>query len=211
MLELLGPSQLASNLGLGILTFFQGSPTARIRSPRTGPVTPIESEKLLSILPLGSLGSRRTNLQLCRSSLKWPTKEQTPSPRGDTCLSYSNDEVDGHDLGTTQMTLFRSTYLRVVGKRLEKQLSTKVIFSDEELYAMQELCGFETTATGKSPWCDVFTKDEWLSFEYARDLLHFYRSGPGNKFGTVLGSLWVNATAQLLAEGPNAGPFFFSL
>lgn len=24
---------------------------------------------------------------------------------------------------------------------------------------MQEMCGFETTARGSSPWCDIFTDD----------------------------------------------------
>jgi acid phosphatase len=83
-------------------------------------------------------------------------------------------------------------------------------FTMEEMFSMQEMCGYETSASGRSPWCDVFTKDEWESFEYARDIMHFYRSGPGNKWGPVLGTLWLNATAQLMAEGPSAGPFFFS-
>lgn len=76
---------------------------------------------------------------------------------------------------------------------------------------MQELCGFETLVRGRSRWCDVFSPDEWRSFEYARDVIHFYRAGPGNKFAAVMGWLWLNATANLLDEGPKAGPFFFSL
>lgn len=135
---------------------------------------------------------------------------------GDTCIRYLEDEIEGHDFGQHQLARFQSHYLKPVAARLERQLSTgkrnvKIRFSDEEIYAMQEICGFETTVRGKSPWCDVFTKNEWESFEYARDLLHFYRSGPGNKFGTVLGSLWWNASAQILASGTKAGPFFFSL
>ena len=34
---------------------------------------------------------------------------------------------------------------------------------------------------------------------------------PGNPYGPALGWLWLNATANLLAEGPSAGPLFFSL
>ncbi len=75
---------------------------------------------------------------------------------------------------------------------------------------MQELCGFETLVRGSSPWCDVFTHADWRNFEYARDVIHFYRAGPGNAFGPVMGWLWLNATATLLAEGPGAGPLFFS-
>lgn len=42
---------------------------------------------------------------------------------------------------------------------------------------MQEMCGFEITVRGKSKWCDVFTHEEWLEFEYARDVIHYYRAG----------------------------------
>ena len=76
---------------------------------------------------------------------------------------------------------------------------------------MQEMCGFETTVKGSSKWCDAFTKDEWLNFEYARDVIHYYRAGQGNGYGRTLGWLWVNATANLIKRGPDAGPVFFSL
>jgi len=73
------------------------------------------------------------------------------------------------------------------------------------------MCGFETIVRGTSHWCDVFTKDEFLSFEYARDLVHYYRAGPGTPWGALMGWLWLNATTNLLLEGLTAGPFFFSL
>ena len=76
---------------------------------------------------------------------------------------------------------------------------------------MQEMCGFETLVRGSSPWCDLFTHDEWYAFEYARDVIHFYRSGPGNKYSRAMGWLWLNATTSLLREGPeSAEPFYFS-
>lgn len=84
-------------------------------------------------------------------------------------------------------------------------------FSDDELYAMQEMCGFETTVRGSSQWCDVFTQEEFLQFEYARDVHHYYRAGPGSKYGAAMGWLWLNATANVMAEGKEAGIFFLSL
>jgi acid phosphatase len=62
-----------------------------------------------------------------------------------------------------------------IRERLAKQ--TDMYFEDHEIYAMQEMCGFEITVRGRSDWCDVFTQDEFLSFEYARDVLHYYRAG----------------------------------
>ena len=76
---------------------------------------------------------------------------------------------------------------------------------------MQEMCGFETLVRGSSPWCDVFSHEDWRNFEYARDVIHYYRAGSGNPFGAVMGWLWLNATANLLEAGPGAGTLFFSL
>ncbi|KAK8250562.1 histidine phosphatase superfamily [Phyllosticta capitalensis] len=128
---------------------------------------------------------------------------------GDTCLAYINDTVNGHDKGARLLAEYRATYLKHVRQRLLRE-NPEIEFSDAELYSMQEMCGFETTVRGRSAWCDVFTKDEWRSFEYARDVIHYYRAGPGNRFGPLMGWLWLNATANLLVQGPTAGPFFIS-
>lgn len=129
---------------------------------------------------------------------------------GDTCLAYVEDEEEGHDKGYTMLDRYRATYLGAIRIRLLKQ-NPEIEFTDDEIYAMQEMCGFETTVRGSSHWCDVFTQDEFRSFEYARDLLHYYRAGPGTKYGAVMGWLWLNATTNLLLEGQRAGPLFFSL
>lgn len=130
---------------------------------------------------------------------------------GDTCLKYYNNADDyGHDYGYRMLKQFQWAYLPTVAKRLQFQ-NPNVTFSLPEIYTMQEICGFETLAKGSSPWCDVFTHDEWRHFEYARDLLHYYRSGAGNKYGATMGWLWLNATTSLLQAGPDAGPLFFSL
>ncbi|KAK4982172.1 hypothetical protein LTR66_009435 [Elasticomyces elasticus] len=129
---------------------------------------------------------------------------------GDTCAKYRDDVDDfGHELGARKLMEFRSTYLPAIADRLQEQ-NPNIRFSDSEIYSMQEICGFETLVRGSSPWCDVFTHDEWLSFEYARDVIHYYRAGPGNPYGATMGWLWLNATTTLLNEGPSAGPFFLS-
>lgn len=106
---------------------------------------------------------------------------------------------------------YRSTYLPAIAARLEKE-SPGLNFTDSEVYSMQEMCGFETTVRGYSPWCTVFTHNEWSAFEYARDIIHYYRAGPGNKYARAMGWLWLNATTNLLLEGPKtAGSLYFSL
>lgn len=128
---------------------------------------------------------------------------------GRTCLANKRDHIEGQKKGYRLMGGYRATYLSAIRSRLLQQ--TGMHFSDQDVYAMQEICGFETTVRGRSDWCDVFTQDEFLSFEYARDLLHYYRAGPGQKYAASMGWLWLNATTNLLLEGPAAGPLFFSL
>jgi acid phosphatase len=131
----------------------------------------------------------------------------TPS---DTCTKYLTDTDHGHDHGWTMLIQFRNTYLGPISDRLSK-MASKFHFTNEEVFSMQEMCGFETLTRGSSPWCSVFTHDDWLNFEYARDVIHFYRAGPGNPYGPTMGWLWINATMNILLQGEEAGPFFFSL
>jgi acid phosphatase len=125
-------------------------------------------------------------------------------------MKYRTDTVHGHDFGIAMLTKFRNTYLGPISDRLS-DMTSNFHFSNGEVYSMQEMCGFETLARGYSPWCNVFTRDDWVNFEYARDIIHFYRAGPGNPYGPAMGWLWINATLNLLLQGQAAGPFFFSL
>jgi hypothetical protein len=128
---------------------------------------------------------------------------------GRTCLANRRDIEQGQKKGYRLIAQYQASYMPPIRERLLKQ--TKMNFEDYEIWAMQEMCGFETTVRGRSDWCDVFTQDEFLSFEYARDILHYYRAGPGQKYAASMGWLWLNATTNLLLEGPDAGPLFFSL
>ncbi|USP81115.1 hypothetical protein yc1106_08389 [Curvularia clavata] len=128
---------------------------------------------------------------------------------GRTCIANKQDKEHGQRKGYRLMHKYRAVYMPPIRERLLEQ--TGLRFTDEEIYAMQEMCGFETTVRGRSDWCNVFTQDEFLSFEYARDILHYYRAGPGQKYAKSMGWLWVNATTNLLVQGPDeAGPLFFS-
>jgi len=142
---------------------------------------------------------------------------ETSDPGGDsltpgvTCKRYrDNIDEDGHDQGYRKLSEFKSTYLPAIAERLQRQ-NPQISLSETDVFTMQEICGFEILAKGTSPWCDVFSQEEWLNFEYARDLLHFYRAGAGNKYGPTMGMLLLNATKDLLNQGPEVGPIFFSL
>lgn len=146
---------------------------------------------------------------------------ETPDTGGDTltpgkaCLSYLRDVQCGREGGYAALAKFTDITFAQTASRLENLIKTnspeKLSLSTVDVYAMQELCGFEILTRGSSPWCDVFTGEEWERFAYARDLLHFYRAGPGGKYSHAMGSLYLNATAELMLQGPDAGPLFFSL
>ncbi|KAF2639334.1 phosphoglycerate mutase-like protein [Massarina eburnea CBS 473.64] len=148
----------------------------------------------------------RVSLEIISESESMGADTLTP---GDTCREYADNPTTGHDNGQTMMQQFRSTYLQGIQKRF-LQHYPDIKFTEEEIYAMQEMCGFETTVRGSSHWCNVFTQEDFLGFEYARDLLHYYRAGPGTELAPLMGWLYLNATLNLMLEGPSAGPLFLT-
>jgi acid phosphatase len=74
-------------------------------------------------------------------------------------------------------------------------------FTSDDIFAMQSICGYETVIRGSSPFCstEIFSPDEWLSFEYANDIFYHYNTGYGNDNSGVIGFPWLNASLGLLA------------
>jgi acid phosphatase len=146
---------------------------------------------------------------------------EDPSTGGDTltpgkaCLNYIHDLEKGREGGYTALATFTDAMFVDTAARLEKFITTTSSrafkLATVDVYAMQELCGFEILSRGSSQWCDVFTRTEWERFAYARDLLHFFRAGPGGKYSRAMGGLYLNATTELMLQGPAAGGLFFSL
>lgn len=129
---------------------------------------------------------------------------------GNTCKAYLKPHnPEGRHKGLHKLKEWQSVYIPPIIQRLEQQ-NPGLNLSIHEVFSMQELCGFELLARGSSPWCDVFTHDEWREFEYARDVLHYYRTGPGNKYSAGRGFPFLNATTNLLSNGTSAGSLFFS-
>ncbi|KAK9469436.1 histidine phosphatase superfamily [Lipomyces arxii] len=142
--------------------------------------------------------------------------DHAPERGGDTltpvkaCLRYRQDALAGRTASYDIADKFKSVYLSETATRLQSVYDHQFTVSD--LWTMQELCAFEMLATGQdSPWCGIFTDREWEQFAYARDLLHYYRTGPGTPYSAVMGFLYLNATREVLELGPErAGKLFFS-
>jgi len=49
---------------------------------------------------------------------------------------------------------------------------------NDDVVNLMSLCPFDTVAhEAPSPWCDLFTLEEWASYEYYGDLNDYYRNG----------------------------------
>ena len=97
-----------------------------------------------------------------------------------------------------------------------------------DVYAMQQLCAYEvsvlrplsylkrpnsettlqTVALGYSAFCPLFTKKEWIGFQYSFDLSFWYGSGPGSPVAAAQGAGYANELLHRLKNlQPVENPF----
>lgn len=84
----------------------------------------------------------------------------------DNC-NNSNDAVS--EGGANASAIWEATYLKNATARLNA-LSGKFNWTTADAYNAQTLCPYETVAFGYSSFCDLFTYQEWLDYEYSVDL-----------------------------------------
>ncbi|EED80594.1 predicted protein [Postia placenta Mad-698-R] len=92
-------------------------------------------------------------------------------------------------------------YLKNTVKRLQQHLDG-VELNTDIVFAMQELCAYETVAIGYSQFCDLFTEEEWKGFEYTVDLDFWYEVGPGSPIGSAWGIGYVQELVARLTQTP---------
>lgn len=109
------------------------------------------------------------------------------------CSAYSSSR------GSEQSAAWKERYTKPILARLQAA-APGFNWTSDDVYGMQQLCGYESVIRGESPFCnlDLFTPNEWLAFEYANDLMYFHNTGYGNQISPVIGFPWVNATASSL-------------
>lgn len=78
-------------------------------------------------------------------------------------------------------------------------------FTDNDITQMPYLCGFESQITGwLSPWCDVFTDDEFMSYEYWNDMRYFYGMGVGTDLEKTVMTPYLRDLVDIFATGPGS-------
>ncbi|KAH9240726.1 hypothetical protein K456DRAFT_45901 [Colletotrichum gloeosporioides 23] len=109
------------------------------------------------------------------------------------CPAYSSSA------GSEQSGKFQEKFATPITKRLNA-LAADFNFTVNDVFGMQQLCGYESVIRGRSPFCDLdlFSPDDWLGWEYTEDIRYHYNVGYGNNVAPYVGMPWLNATANLL-------------
>lgn len=135
---------------------------------------------------------RAAELNIIQESPSRGANTLTP---GKSCLKYQSDYNYGRPSGYTTLDIWQRSFTPSIMHRLASS-APGFNFTAVDIYSMFEMCGFEILVRGVSPWCNIFANTDWLDFEYGRDLLHFYRAGPGNPYADAMGGLWLDAVAR---------------
>ncbi|KAG7662826.1 uncharacterized protein J8A68_003681 [[Candida] subhashii] len=98
-----------------------------------------------------------------------------------------------------QLSKFPTTYLDNIVSRFTSANPGLNITSDDAFQLFQ-ICAYEMNSRGYSPFCDIFTEDEFVTYGYHNDLTFYYQWGPGGYNSKLAGSVQLNATLNLLKE-----------
>ena len=116
----------------------------------------------------------------------------------DLCENYKDDPAGNS-------TAWADVYLPPIVERINARVSGGLNFTADDITSFPYLCGFETQITGsRSPWCDVFTEEEILQYEYAQDIRYYYGTGPGTTLNSNLMLPFLTAIIERFVDGPNA-------
>jgi hypothetical protein len=89
-------------------------------------------------------------------------------------------------IGSTLAAHFATNAFNSTIARLQSQASG-ITFTPTDAIAMLQLCSYETHALGYSSFCPLFTKADYLNYEYYYDLSFYYGSGPGSPVAAAQG------------------------
>ncbi|EED80595.1 predicted protein [Postia placenta Mad-698-R] len=106
-----------------------------------------------------------------------------------------------YEMGSWYQGNWTDVYLKDTVKRLQRDL-IGVELNTDIVYAMQEMCAYETVSIGYSRFCDLFTEEEWKGFEYSIDVNFWYGDGPGNPTGAAQGIGYVQELVARLTKTP---------
>ena len=102
----------------------------------------------------------------------------------EVCIN-SNAASKG-SIGSTVAARFANNAFNATLARLQSQASG-INFTATDAIAMLQLCSYETHALGYSAFCNLFSEEDFLNYEYYFDLSFYYNNGPGSPVAAAQG------------------------
>lgn len=94
---------------------------------------------------------------------------------------------------------FPKTYLKNIVKRWQQD-NPGLELKPKYVRHFFEMCAYELNVRGQSPFCDLFTPNDFVWFGYYQDVDSYYSTGAGNNMTKLVGSVVLNASLKLLKE-----------
>ncbi|KAJ3556987.1 hypothetical protein NM688_g1721 [Phlebia brevispora] len=107
------------------------------------------------------------------------------------------------DRGLWYVQKWAAVYLKDALDRLKPQMHGYEL-TIEDVYALQQMCAYETVAIGYSKFCELFTEEEWVGFDYSLDLYFWYDSAFGSPVARVQGIGYIQEMVARLTHTPIA-------
>jgi len=116
------------------------------------------------------------------------------------CTDFEN----GYDstIADSAQSIWANIFAPPITQRLNTNLPGANLTQTQTIY-MMDLCPFNTVAsiTGQiSPFCDLFTDEEWRSYDYYESLGKYYGYSWGNPLGATQGVGFTNELIARLAD-----------
>ncbi|KAF5025475.1 hypothetical protein F66182_2451 [Fusarium sp. NRRL 66182] len=119
-----------------------------------------------------------------------------------SCSSFEDDDAPGEN---DEQTAWGNKFLPPIRDRLNRSLRKAKLSLAETVY-MMDLCPFNTVNTpdgaGQSRFCDLFSTEDWRSYDYYMTLGKYYKFGNGNAMGPTQGVGYVNELISRLTKKP---------
>ncbi|KAF1345076.1 histidine phosphatase superfamily [Delphinella strobiligena] len=115
-----------------------------------------------------------------------------------TCNAFENS-----DTGDDATDTWEDIYTPEISARISAAIGYNI--STKDTHYLQDLCAFDTVAspTGEiSPFCALFTDEEFAEYNYYGTLDKYYGYGAGNYLGPTQGVGWVNELIARLTTHP---------
>lgn len=103
------------------------------------------------------------------------------------------------DAQTDVIAQLNSSWLDVARDRLLEENESLDLTSDD-VENLFKWCAYEINVRGSSPFCDLFTNEEFVKYSYSQDVDNYYSNSFGNNVSASIAAPYLNATLKFLLE-----------